>query len=428
LTNFSFVDLFSGIGGFHLALAGGELDGHCVLACDIDDACRSVYMRNLGRQPSSSDMVMAGAIESLTSSADALKQIPDHDLLCAGFPCQPFSKSGAQLGLRDQTRGTAFFHIMEIVREKRPRYLLLENVRNLLGPRHTSTWQTIVASIRDAGYRTPQQPIVFSPHLLPPWLGGSPQLRERVFIVAERADVATRTYEKPLIGSDPVAGWGVRDWSVADILESDSGIQLEKYKLRAEETRWIEAWQEFCRMIPGPLPGFPIWVGDMTKQNSTEGLPSWKINFLRKNWAFYAENRSRIDAWIDRWNVLESFPASRQKFEWQAQDHERDLWRLLLHLRPSGIRVRPATYVPALVAINQTSIVGERRRRITPREAARLQGFPDWFDPHENDATAYRQFGNAVHVGVVRYIATALLNGAAAETPKAEQQLVGAAD
>jgi DNA (cytosine-5)-methyltransferase 1 len=131
------------------------------------------------------------------------------------------------------------------------------------------------------------------------------------------------------------------------------------------------------------------------------GTPEWKANFLRKNANFYTTHKQILDAWLARWDSLQAFPPSRRKLEWQAQDAAR-LWDTVMHLRPSGIRAKKPTYLPALVAITQTSIVGRAKRRITVREAARLQGLPDWFDfLDQKVALCYKQLGNAVNVGAV---------------------------
>jgi DNA (cytosine-5)-methyltransferase 1 len=144
---------------------------------------------------------------------------------------------------------------------------------------------------------------------------------------------------------------------------------------------------------------------------------------LRQNSAFYNEHEDVIDDWlIERWGpdglTVEDFPQSRRKFEWQARKaqptrSDRDLSKLVLQFRPSGIRVKPATYLPALVAITQTSVIGSRMRRITPNEAARLQGLPPglFADAGVGDAAAYKQLGNAVNVGVVKVAARALFAG-----------------
>jgi DNA (cytosine-5)-methyltransferase 1 len=108
---------------------------------------------------------------------------------------------------------------------------------------------------------------------------------------------------------------------------------------------------------------------------------------------------------------LQDFPPSRRKFEWQAQD-AKTLWECIMHFRPSGIRAKKHTYVPALVAITQTSIVGKSKRykrRLNVREAARLQGFPDWFDFFgQKDSASYKQLGNAVNIGVIYQVMKAL--------------------
>ena len=134
------------------------------------------------------------------------------------------------------------------------------------------------------------------------------------------------------------------------------------------------------------------------------GTPPWKAGFLRKNAELYTRHQEAIETWLDEWDGLRAFPPSRRKLEWQAQD-TRSLWETVMHFRPSGIRAKRPTYLPALVAITQTSIIGEHRRRITTREAARLQGLPEWFDfGTQPDALTYRQLGNGVNVGVAHYV------------------------
>ena len=117
-------------------------------------------------------------------------------------------------------------------------------------------------------------------------------------------------------------------------------------------------------------------------------------------------NKPFIDDWLQRAKNCQLFFGSKAKLEWQAGQYARtSIWDNILQMRPSGIRVKPSTYFPALVAITQTSIVGKRKRFITPRECARLQSFPDSFIPNPKDAQAYKQFGNAVNVEVAKLFA-----------------------
>src|ERR1700722_8337153 len=172
--SFTFVDLFAGIGGFHAALTAAG--GNCVYAVEIDKAAARVYERNWGLDPLGDIALDAG---------EGRLRVPNHDVLCAGFPCQPFSKSGAQQGM-EETRGKLYWNILRIIQEKKPSVVILENVRNLAGPRHRHEWQVIVETLRGEGYRVSETPAIFSPHLLPPDRGGRPQVRERVFITATR--------------------------------------------------------------------------------------------------------------------------------------------------------------------------------------------------------------------------------------------------
>lgn len=426
---FTFIDLFAGIGGFHHALSATQFGGECVLASDIDPACRHVY-ESTWQTPSAGQII--GDIRDVTelsdgedASATAIrKSIPRHDVLCAGFPCQPFSKSGNQLGTMDSTRGTLFFDILKIAQARKPEFLILENVRNLAGPRHEHTWNTIITLLRREGYRVSSEPVVMSPHLLPPELGGTPQSRDRVFILARKARRGESRDCPPLASRGAVSGWNPSRWRIDDFLDDEEAIaDIGTYRLRTEEIAWITAWNAFAQGIEDEsLPGFPIWFDEFKPRPTIPtDTPDWKADFLDKNAKFYRRHRAFIDVWrkkswiSDSDYTVKDFPASRRKFEWQARDAQptranRDLWHLTLHFRPSGIRVKPPTYLPALVAITQTSIIGSRKRRITPIEAGRLQGIPDWVFPNAgvDDATAYRQLGNGVNVGVVQYLAKLL--------------------
>lgn len=257
-----------------------------------------------------------------------------------------------------------------------------------------------------------------------PESGGRPQVRERVFILAEYVREGAPIWDlraQPVSRSLDLGGWSPANWRVDDWLMADDQItHPSEYRLRDEEVVWLSAWNELIQQLDSPrLPGFPLWA-DAFRAGPVipEGTAGWKEGFLRKNSHFYLENRLVVDRWLTKHDGLQAFPPSRRKFEWQAQNAPRDVWRLVVHLRPSGIRVKQGTYLPALVAITQTSIIGWRRRRITPREAARLQGFPDGFALHPIDARAYQQLGNAVNVGVVQKVATLLAGGL---TPAAQQ-------
>jgi DNA (cytosine-5)-methyltransferase 1 len=397
---FTFADLFAGIGGFHAALTA--LGGRAVLASEIDPKPAAVYERNWGLRPAGDITVLAD---------DPLGRIPEHHVLAGGFPCQPFSKSGAQRGM-SELRGRMVHEVLRILEVRKPPVLLLENVRNIAGPRQREVWQAVVGGLREAGYRVPDAPCVFSPHLLPPHLGGSPQIRDRVYILGtyvgrERAlrevDVA------PVVARRPVDGWDPQKWDLErDLLQHEHEVaDRGAYLLDDDEQEWIEVWNDFLRRTRRvQLPGHPLWSALWHDDAAVDDTaPSWKQAIEAANLRFYRANRRAIEAWLRANPGLRSFPASRQKLEWQAQDHVRDLRACLLHMRPSGIRAKKPTYAPALVAMAQTPVVGPRLRRMTLTEAARLQGFPEDFDfGDQRRSLSYKQLGNAVHVGAAFHV------------------------
>ena len=327
------------------------------------------------------------------------KDIPKHDVLCAGFPCQTFSKAGKQEGFKDETKGTLFFEIERILKHHKTKYIILENVRNLVSHDSGNTWKTIYNHLTKLGYRLTKEPIIISPHQL-----GIPQLRERVVILGiydpENTNKNLEIELPELIKKD--------DNDIANILETKK--VSSKYYISDYEKMVLTAWDEFYKGIKETVIGFPIWAVYFNGFTKTEDLPKWKLDFINKNINLYKNNKEFIDEWLKKYNYLKDFSPTHKKMEWQAGDSIKSLWDGLIQFRPSGIRVKKPTCFPALVAMVQIPIIGKYKRRLTVREAARLQSFPDSFIPNQNDQQAYKQFGNAVNVNVIKTMAEKLFN------------------
>ena len=381
MKKFKFIDLFSGIGGFHQALE--QLGGECVFASDIDKYAIETYKKNYN-------------IESGINIRDIKEEdIPKHDVLCAGFPCQTFSKAGKREGFKDETKGTLFFEIERILKHHKTKYIILENVRNLVSHDHGNTWNTIYNHLKKIGYRLIPTPVIISPHQL-----GIPQLRERVVILG-----VYDPNNKEDLNIELTDLKDKEDNSIYDIISK--GKVEEKYYINEREKYILTAWDEFYKGIKEKIIGYPIWF-EYFKKKPTQDMPNWKREFVRKNNQLYQNNKEFIDEWAKRYNNLKDFTPTQKKFEWQAGDSIKSLWEGLIQFRPSGIRVKKPTCFPALVALVQIPIIGKYKRRLTVREAARLQSFPDSFIPNKNDQQAYKQFGNAVNVDVIKYMAEKL--------------------
>jgi DNA (cytosine-5)-methyltransferase 1 len=385
LNGMKFIDLFCGIGGFHLALS--QLGATCVLACDIDEKCRTIYKKNFGLEPKSD-------IKEIKS-----EEIPNFDILCGGFPCQAFSHAGKQGGFED-TRGTLFREIARILKDKQPKYFILENVKNLKGHDKGKTISIIYKSLQEVGYCV-QEPIVLSPHQL-----GVPQHRERVFLLGMRKDLVLKPFQ-------PFPTMKAKKTDLLSILQTeqaDKSLSLSK-----EDLDVLNLWEEFLQYFKQKqikLPTFPLWSEDWDSVYSISDLPEWKQKFIQQNRQFYKDHQEFLDEWLFKARTTPSFTGSRTKFEWQCGSFQRDdsLWTLVFTFRPSGIRIKRADYSPALVAMTQIVNIGALKRKLSPREVARLQSFPDTFQLYPSMSVAYKQFGNSVSVDVVKRIATYLLN------------------
>lgn len=372
---FKFIDLCAGIGGFHTALK--ELGGECVLAAEIDTYAIETYNQNY-------------SIDSNNNLRDLTKKdIPDYDILCAGFPCQTFSKAGSQQGFED-IRGTIFFDIVRILTETKPKFILLENVRNLASHNNGNTWNTIRKTLTEIGYLVPENPFIVSPLNF-----GVPQSRERVFIPCIRKDIAK--VEKIEL-EVPIK----KDTTIFDILEP---IVELKYSISEYEKYVIQVWEEFKQGITTKALGFPIWYDSFKlDRGSIKDLPQWKQDFIIKNIELYETNKTFISIWEKKFNNLEDLQPTHRKFEWQMGTEYTSIYQGIIQFRPSGIRVKKPDFFPALVAMVHIPIIGKYLRRLTPRECARLQSFPDTFQLLSNDKQAYKQLGNSLNVTVAKYV------------------------
>lgn len=320
-SRFTFIDLFAGIGGFHIALssAGGE----CVFASEWDKHAQETYRGNFPHTPLFGDITLP----------ETKNAIPDgFDVLCAGFPCQPFSHAGLKLGLED-IRGTLFHEIAQILAEKKPKVAFLENVRGLISHEKGRTLQIILQTLVRLGYRCniPNEVITGSSTailqkeakkmVLAAKDFGVCQNRQRIYIVLWKIDIPVEKFNYP----DPT----FTETRVGDILD-----QTVPDKYTISDRMWIGHQERRKRNIAnGKGFGFAMVTPD-SKYTSTISARYWK----------------------DGSEILIEQP-------------------------------------------------DRNPRKLTPREAIRLQGFPDTFVINKSDHQAYKQAGNSVAVPVVTAVA-----------------------
>lgn len=399
---FTFIDLFAGVGGFHQAMK--SLGGRCVMAAEIDADCIEAYKKNY--------RVENNRIWGDVTEIDP-EDIPPFDVLCAGFPCQPFSKAGLQKGFEDAGRGNLFFTIMEIL-DKHPevKFVLLENVRNLADK--TQNWEIITSELQKRDFYITEKPIILSPTHF-----GLPQIRERVYILGINKKIKNdNILNNGCIHIDDLQlekhYKQCGEKAALDVLEKNVS---DDYLISDETQEMIFAWDEFRKGTNLGIVGFPIWINAFgvgideeeiyKEQVHYNNAPEWKQLYFDRNRALYIGNRIFIDEWLKKYR-MESRIKIYQKFEWNCGADVKDIEDAIIQVRQSGIRVKRPTFFPSLVAIVNTPIVWDSEkahfRYITEREAANLQSFNKSFAFTKLGQTAYSQLGNSVNVKVLKIL------------------------
>jgi DNA (cytosine-5)-methyltransferase 1 len=309
--------------------------------------------------------------------------------------CQSFSNAGCKGSLKDK-RGTLFEDILRIASAKKPRFMFLENVKHIKKIDDGKAFSHILKRIGETGYCV--QHFELSPHQL-----GIPQHRERVIFVCIREDIYNADKSIDLQIDSSMCD----DMNLSSILETSVD---DKYKIESDVMNVLDAWNEIIQEFDvGQSLSPTIMCNEFYKSYTDEEyrkLPAWKKEYIAKNKPLYTKYKDKWDIWYNKNKDILSKKEIYGKLEWQTgKKKENDsIWNYFIQLRQSGIRVKKADYFPTLVAIVQTPIYAKEKRYITPRECARLQSFPDDFKMHKKDSVAYKQFGNAVNVTVVRHV------------------------
>lgn len=445
MQSYRFIDLFAGLGGFHLAL---EALGHeCVFASELKEDLQTLYKQNFPNTPIFGDITQIDP-----------KSIPPHDIICAGFPCQPFSQAGKREGFNDaKHRGNLFDYICAIVAVHRPKYLFLENVQNLKNHDNGNTWKVIQEKLAALNYDVRAD--ILSPHQF-----GLYQHRKRIFIVAVAKEKGTLTHF-----NFPMPDKGAsRFCNINKVIDADD---TNVVKLKPETREKLAIWQEFIdeTIAHGEsIPSFPIWamefgatydfkgvapafqsldelrgklgklgqsINGLTKEeciaqlpnyaqtNSSHSFPNWKIRYIEQNREFYERNKFWLNKWIEK---IRNFENSHLKMEWNCGvSASTTLEDKIIQFRASGIRVKLPNFAPALNLVGTqipifpwvklpSEILSEgepdKGRYMTIREAAAIQGMQDLNFGSLSTTRTLEALGNAINVTLVRRIAKLLFN------------------
>ena len=408
-----FIDLFCGIGGIRLgfeqAARDFNIETQCVFSSDIDKSARETYELNFGEIP----------FGDITKDPE----IPDHDVLLAGFPCQPFSYAGSRRGFGD-TRGTLFFEVEKIIKKQLPKLVLLENVRGLVTHDQGRTLSTIISRLESLGYGVEYRVLNSADF-------GVPQNRMRIYIAGVLGVQPTLSLEScgRFVDSNKAKNRRISLFEepqskVADVLDDDVDPSFNC------SDKFVESLQDIFENDLGQLAGYRMidsrnglsihsWdIGLKGKCTVVEKslLNAIVVNRRRHVFGTHQDGKAltleQIATFFPDKNLNSTISSLLKKGYLRDDGKKYNLtagnmsFEVYKFLDPESVSVTVVTSDAHKLGVFHNGVV----RRLTPREVSRLQGFPESWVLHPNLSASYRQLGNSVTVPVVRAVLTNLLS------------------
>jgi DNA (cytosine-5)-methyltransferase 1 len=410
-----FIDLFAGLGGFHTGFMNSGYE--CVFACELEPDLRALYKENYGIEPH-------GDITKVDE-----KIIPEHDVMCAGFPCQPFSLAGKKKGAECPSSGRLIDHVVRIAKYHQPKFIVLENVPNVLTIADGSFWKYMNKSFKKIGYKLEYK-------IISPVDVGIPQNRKRVFIVGSKLgegsfiwpeyndlnkqslfDILDNNSDaKPL---EPKKIQQLASWqSLLDIinLEKLSSVSLVAPEFGADypldfSSMTIKQMHNYKGAYGAPLKNCSTWAEILALLPSYCQKNKLVANWLEKSVKFsrkvYLNHASAIDLWSEK---IDKNNNSWQILEWRGRHFEHDIYNHIVQFRASGIRILKPEKAPSLISMTPTQIpiIPSLNRYISAHEAAKLQNLHELPNLPDGLIKSFKALGNAVNAKVVEMIASNL--------------------
>lgn len=381
----NFIDLYAGIGGFHQALS--SLGHKCVWACEINEKLRSLYQQNFNLYP-----------DKDITKVD-INSIPAHDILCAGFPCQPFSfASMKREGLKDVKKGCFFDYILQILRIKQPSYFILENVPGLKTQNKGAAYTYIINSLNQLNYNVQD-------YILSPIQYNIPHRRDRIFFIGSKKKF-TNIYSIKKT-----------EKTIVDTILEKNPICIEKIKSPYIEI--IKLWQAFLNILAdnnllNDLPRL-IFSSDFYEEINLNNLSFQLQKEIKTSRDFYNNFANPyLVKWVKDLKKLNlSFTNHRLEITNRKMLLENHNLQNYILYPYRGLRVLPRTYIPSLLANSSRNFaIINNNRKLTIKEGLRLQSMNENLILHDSYLQAFKALGNSVNVKVVKEISSFLLNNA----------------